>query len=175
MATAGLTDGRETHGAGSGGRARGARRAFRPRARSGAVAGLALLVAVAAFGCAVRLISDYDREIDRAATRLQREMDTFLTRLEVASGTPAAGYAPHAGFYPDYLVALRSVLVRAQSHPQNRITEEQLLLMIDSLEQLRLAHEAGPLDPAAIRAARNLFNQAWRAIITVELAKKRGS
>jgi hypothetical protein len=142
--------------------------------RARAAAALAVLATVAALGCAVRLISDYDREIDRAATRLQREMDAFLTRLELAVGTPAAGYAPHAGFYPDYLVELRSVLVRAQSHPHNRITEEQIVLMIDSLEQLRAAHEAGPLDPGAIRAARNLFNQAWRAIITVELAKKRG-
>ncbi len=151
-----------------------ASRAPRTRTPRAAAVVLALLAAVAAPGCTVRLISDYDREIDRAATRLQREMDAFLTKLELTAGTPAAKYATHTGFYPDYLVDLRSVLVRAQSHPQNRITEEQLELMIDSLEQLRLAHEAGPLDPAAIRAARNLFNQAWRAIITVELAKRRG-
>ena len=149
-----------------------------PRARRRVPAGtivLALLVVAAAWGCSVRLISDYDREIDRAATRLQREMDGFLTRLEVDAGTPAAEYSANAKFYPEYLVDLRSVQVRAQSQPRNRITEEQLALMIDSLEQLRRLHAAGPLDPGAIRTARNLFNQAWRAIITVELAKKRGN
>lgn len=72
-------------------------------------------------GCPVTLISHYDPEIDRSATALQKEMDSFLTKLETVAETPEAQYAQHNQFYDDYLVELRSVLVRAQSHPKNSI------------------------------------------------------
>jgi hypothetical protein len=134
-----------------------------------------LLLVVALAACRVTLIGPYDAEIDRGATRLQRRMDAFLTRLENADTVRAAGYAAHRDFYTDYAVDLRSMLVRAESHPENTITEEQLRLMLDSLAALRAAHEAGPLDPATIATARDLYNQSWRAILTVELAKKRGT
>jgi hypothetical protein len=148
------------------------------RSRSGhgraRVRALVLLV-LALAACRVTLIGPYDPEIDRGASRLQRRMDAFLTRLETADTIRAASYAAHRDFYAEYAVDLRSMLVRAESHPENMITEEQLRLMLDSLAALRAAHEAGPLAPATIATARDLYNQSWRAIITVEVAKKRGT
>jgi hypothetical protein len=101
-------------------------------------------------------------------------MDSFLTTLEIHAGSAEAEYARHEQFYADYQVELRSVLVRARSHPKNTITEQQLSLMINSLEELRAAHVDAPLDPEAVRVYRDLFMQAWQAIITLEVAKKRG-
>jgi hypothetical protein len=48
------------------------------------------------------------------------------------------------------------------------------MLMMDNLQQLRLAHEAGPLAPPTVQATRDLFNQGWQAIIALEIAKRRG-
>lgn len=39
--------------------------------------------------------------------------------------------------------------------------------MIDNLKQLRTLHEAGSLDASTLSSTRDLFNQAWRAIITL--------
>jgi len=125
-------------------------------------------------GCQVTLISSYDPEIDRAATALQKRMDSFLTGLERQAGLPQADYASHVNFYDDYAVELRSLHLRAESHAKNEITAKQLTLMMDNLEQLRIAHEAGPLAPPTLRATRDLFNQGWQAIIALEMAKRRG-
>ena len=46
--------------------------------------------------------------------------------------------------------------------------------MSANLEELRKAHESAPLTAEAVPTFRDLFNQGWRAIIALELAKKRG-
>jgi hypothetical protein len=131
---------------------------------------LALLLAGVS-GCAVTLISQYDEQIDKSATALQLEMDAFLTGLEAA---PQPTFAEKQPFYTDYQVKLRSVLLRAQSHPKNDLTVRQIELMTKNLAELQAAHRAGPLDPAAVATTRSLFNLGWQAIIKLELAKKRG-
>lgn len=125
-------------------------------------------------GCHVTLISSYDPEVDRAATSLQKKMDAFLTRLETHAGESQAHYSWDQVFYQDYLVELRSLRLRAQSDHTNEFTAKQLTLMMDNFEQLRLAHEAGPLTIPTIQATRDLFNQGWQAIIAQEIAKRRG-
>jgi hypothetical protein len=125
-------------------------------------------------GCQVVVISSYDPELDRAATSLQKKMDAFLTGLETHAGQPQAKYAWDSGFYNNYLVELRSMLLRAQSQGANEITARELTLMMENLQQLRLAHEAGSLTLPTIQATRDLFNQGWQAIIGREIAKRRG-
>lgn len=125
-------------------------------------------------GCQITVISPYDPEMDKAATALQKKMDVFLTNLETHPGLPQADYTWDASFYDDYLVELRSLHLRAQSQANNEETAKQLKLMMDNLQQLRLAHEAGPLALPTIQATRDLFNQGWQAIITVELARRLG-
>lgn len=130
------------------------------------------LVALLAAGCAVQFISRYDEHVDSAATELQKEMDAFLTRLD-ALPVDEASIAKHRSFYDHYLVELRALQVRAHAHPKNRLTEEQLTLMVGNLGLLRQQHEAGPLSGDVISINRNLFNQAWGAIIALEVAKPR--
>ena len=125
-------------------------------------------------GCQVTLISSYDPEMDRTATSLQKKMDAFLTGLEVHAGKSQANYSWDRAFYHNYLVELRSLRLRAQSDASHAFTAKQLTLMMDNLEQLRLAHEAGPLTLPTIQATRDLFNDGWQAIIAREMAKRRG-
>lgn len=149
--------------------------------RKGAAAGrfnpvlLFLAVCWVLSACAgVRYIALYDGEIERSATELAKGMDRFLLELRDASGTVRSGYPPHEAFYREYEVELRSLVRRARSHPRNDQTTDQLLLLLDSLEALRTVHEAGPLPDEQIEVTRDLFNQSWQAVLTLEMAKKRG-
>jgi hypothetical protein len=141
------------------------------RKRRGPLAVAAGVLLSVLLACSVTLISNYDEQIDKSATSLQRQMDSFLTSLD---STPQPTYASTKEFYTDYAVDLRSLLVRAQSHPKNTQTEQQIELMMKSLEDLRQMHEAGPIDPEVLKTTRDMFNQSWKAIITLEMAKKRG-
>ncbi len=134
---------------------------------------LALLM-LGQVGCQVMPISTYDPEMDRSATALQKKMDAFLTGLETHAGQPQANYAWDVAFYNNYLVDLRSMLLRAQSHGTQESTAKELTMMMDNLQQLRLAHEAGSLTPPTIQATRDLFNQGWQIIIGREIAKRGG-
>lgn len=136
--------------------------------KSGVIAGLVLSVFLA---CSVKLISNYDEQIDKSATSLQIDMDRFLTKL---ADDPQPSYAKSKDFYDEYAVELRSLLLRAQSHPKNSQTEQQIGLMMKSLDDLRTMHQAGPIDDEVLKTTRDLFNQSWKAIITLEMAKKRG-
>lgn len=122
----------------------------------------------------VQLIADYDEQVDRSAAGLAKDMDRYLLNLEIMSGTPAAEYEVHQSFYLDYEVELRALLRRAKSHPRNTRTTEQLELMLDSLGALQTVHELGPLPEEQIAVTRDLFNQSWQAVLTLEMAKKRG-
>lgn len=140
---------------------------------------LVALAVLAAGGCTVRLISDYDETIDRSASELQKEMDAFLTDMENGEGESVM-YGVNRGFYPYYATEVRAVLVRAQAHPKNEQSVAQYELMLDSLKELEEAHrgdegveDEGTLPVEAIPVFRDLFNQAWSAIIRLEVAKKR--
>jgi hypothetical protein len=143
------------------------------------VLALVALAVLAAGGCTVRLISDYDETIDQSASQLQKEMDSFLTQMETDQ-EDAVTYGANRGFYPYYATEVRAVLVRAQAHPKNELTVAQYELMLDSLKELEEAHrgdegveDEGTLPVEAIPVFRDLFNQAWSAIIRLEVAKKR--
>ena len=129
-----------------------------------------------ATACApVRLVAEYDEQIDQSATRLQREMDAFLTEMEfLPDGHAGKTYAERERFYLNYAVNVRALKARATALQQNSITVRQLDLMEDSLERLRRLHQSqNTLSAAAIASSRTLFNTAWTAILTFELAKKR--
>lgn len=130
----------------------------------------------AATACApVRLVAEYDEQVDQSATRLQREMDAFLTEMEFLPERHAEKtYAARERFYLHYAVGLRALKTRASALDRNSITVRQIDLMEASVEQLRRLHQSqNTLSSAAITSSRTLFNTAWTAILTFELAKKR--
>jgi hypothetical protein len=123
----------------------------------------------------VRLVAEYDERVDQEATRLQRAMDEFLTRIEqTPSGEAARTYLEGVPFYVRYAVDVRALKARATALQNNSITVQQLNLMETSVERLRALHQSqNTLSPGAIATFRDLFNQAWTAVLTFELAKKR--
>ena len=87
---------------------------------------LCLAVGLALSGCAIRLIADYDENVDKATTEIQRKVETFLTRLERNVGTPAVDYSQYVALYDDVRVDLSALKVRASAIPKNSITVEQI-------------------------------------------------
>jgi len=133
-----------------------------------------LLLVLALVGCAnIRLIADYDEQIDKSISELQRKFETFLTGLERNAGKPEAGYDASVKFYDEARVDLSAIRVRAAAIPQNDITLQQLDLLADSLGKLEELHKGG-LGRDEIRPLRSAFNSSFTAILKLELAKKRG-
>jgi hypothetical protein len=138
-----------------------------------AVAVALTLICTACF--TLRLAGDYDEKIDLAATQLQKDMDAHLTNLEsLPPEDPARRFAPNRQFYNDYAVNLRSLETRARSMPKNSITVQQVELIAQNVETLRKLHqEQDGLTALSVGEFRKLFNTAWTAVLTFELAKKR--
>ncbi len=131
------------------------------------------LLGLSVQACTVAMLSQYDEQIDRGATELYRRMDLHLTWLEHTTGLDAA-YDTHRLFYADYAAELRTLRLRASTHPRNEPSLAQYDLMLGSLEDLRATHEEqGTVSPAYAAHVRELFAQAWLAIIRLEVAKKR--
>lgn len=57
--------------------------------------GLFLAVLLGLSACTVKLISSYDEATDKAVTKLQRKVETFLIDLGSEAGSPKCGYNNH--------------------------------------------------------------------------------
>ncbi len=147
------------------------------RDRQRALTMLLLLTALSATvlgatACAnIRLISDYDPIVDEAVTALQKDVDTFLTRLddEVAPTVEEA-----QEIFDQLHVDLRAIQVRASAQTKNELIIQQLDLVADNLGLLTEAYGEGIEDPQEIELFRNSFQTQFRAILKLELAKRRG-
>lgn len=141
-------------------------------ARRRALALLLLLTAASATACSsIRLISDYDPIIDESVTALQKEVDTYLTQLE---RDDAPTFAESGESYEKLLVDLRAIQVRASAQTKNDLIIRQLDLVADNLALMAEAHREGIEDPQEIELFRNSFQTQFRAILKLELAKRRG-
>jgi hypothetical protein len=133
-----------------------------------------LLLVLVAVGCTnIRLIADYDEQIDKSVTDLQRKVETFLTGLERNASTPPAAYHANVKFYDEAKVDLSAIRVRAAAIPKNDITLTQLDLLADSLGKLEQLHQSG-ISRAHIAPVRSALNTSFTSILKLEIAKKRG-
>ena len=134
----------------------------------------ALAVILVAAGCTLKLVADYDEVTDQAVTALQRKVERFFVGLERDIPTPDADYENHVEFYDDVRADLRVIRVRAAARPKNEITLQQLDLLTENVDNLEALHELGFEDREELVPLRAAFQQGFQAILTLELAKKRG-
>jgi hypothetical protein len=136
---------------------------------------LALSLVVSA--CPVRFVSDYDPVLDRTATKLQTQLDTFVVKMQAAAGTPEGEYGHNKAFYEDMVGALRALHSRAEVMPKNEITIQQIELLQANPDNLRPLHEQSGKQglPAALAGpAQAALDANFRAIIKFEAEKRRG-
>lgn len=144
--------------------------------------GAAVFLLAVLAACTVKFASSYDEQTDRAVTELQKKFESFFVTLENQDGLPECTYAHHKSFYEQAQVEISSIELRASAIPQNSITREQVGLLSQSLDSLEELHrlkaqqEAGHqcITGAEIEPLRANFNTIFTAILTFELAKKRG-
>lgn len=74
-----------------------------------------LMVAVLS-ACSVRLVSDYDAEIDRGLTQFNTDLTAFVNTMIAASNTPAGTYSSNKGFYIAQDAKLSTLVLRAEAH-----------------------------------------------------------
>lgn len=142
------------------------------------VRGTCVAMTVLAAACAVTLISPYDESTDRMVTALQGTVDSFLVALAHDPQTPGCTYARNRDFYTRTLTGVSALEVRNRARPQNQLTVEQVVLLDSSVVLLERLHR-GKGDTVCMSAAeleplRRNFNTIFTAILTLELAKKRG-
>lgn len=130
-------------------------------------------------GCQpLQLVSDYDEFTDQTVAQLQRRVETLLTTLERVQEMPACSYSQHEDAYLAMAVDLNLLIARNKTRPRNDLTNQQLVLLKDSLEAMEQMHrEEGSdqcLSPQNIALLRSGLEIGFNAIVTLEGAKKRG-
>jgi hypothetical protein len=140
---------------------------------------LMLLVVLVAVGACttVRLVSEYDDITDKSATEMQHRVDFFLLRMESAAGTPAGRYSANSATYDSLQSDADALHVRASAVSNNSITLRQVAALDSALADLRKLHQAEGdmgLPSKLAEPSRSAFTSIFTAIITLELAKKRG-
>lgn len=132
---------------------------------------LALLFA----GCApIVLVSSYDEGLDHGVTAVQRSVETFLIDIEHNGRAPAAKLSvADQAFFDQVEVDLSSLRVRASATPKNELTTQMLETLSQQMQTLQKLVRVG-ISPEQVRPIREAVNTSVRAILTFELAKKRG-
>lgn len=139
---------------------------------------LAILMLLLLNACTtVKLVGDYDQQIDKGVTALQKDVEAFLVKLEgTAKKTtdPVEGYEKHTQFYDDAKVAISGLRVRADAIERNSLTVQMLDGLRRNLDRLERFHREGLKKGEIDASLRGGFNAQFTAILTFELAKKRG-
>jgi hypothetical protein len=127
-------------------------------------------------GCAtIKLVGDYDEHLDKGVTQLQKDVETFLVKLESSAEKPTdkvESYDKNKKSYDDFRVAVSGLRVRAASMDLNSITVQMLDKLSSTLAGLEDMHR-GSLAKAEIKPIRGALNTQFTAILKFELAKKR--
>jgi hypothetical protein len=130
------------------------------------------LVLLAAIGCSIRLIAEYDKKIDDGVTELQKKTEAFLIKMERIAETPEGAYTKHIGFYDEVKVDLSLLKVRADAIALNDLTSKQIGLLQDSFKSLEEQHKKG-LKAVMIESIRQSLNTQFTAILKLEISKDR--
>lgn len=132
---------------------------------------LFVVFACTVLGCTgVRLLSEYDEETDRATMALHRQVEALL--LDIERNAEEASLQAELRV-EEILIDLRVLQLRASVRENNTLQVQQLEELEEQVLLFEKALDEG-LAAAEIPLFREGFNQTFRAILTLELAKKRG-
>ncbi len=126
-----------------------------------------VLAAVVLAGCPVTFISSYDEPTDKGITALEKSVDGLLTQLD---SNPVPAYKKHS--YDSIRSDWASLRIRNEARPKNSLTVKQLDNLKSVLDILEAQHQAGTLNQAMLGPTRAAFDQAFRALLKLELEKK---
>ncbi|MCI5159655.1 MAG: hypothetical protein D3906_14755, partial [Candidatus Electrothrix sp. AUS1_2] len=107
-----------------------------------------LLISFALGGCAspVKLVGDYDEQLDKGVSQLQKDVETFLVKLESSAEKPAdkvESYDTNKKVYDDFRVAVSVLRLRADSMERDSFTVRMLDKLYKNLTELEDMHRDG--------------------------------
>lgn len=135
---------------------------------------LIFFMMASATGCfGIKLIADYDEKTDKGVSALHRKTEEFLLKLESEAGKPEVSYDNSKKFYEEAKVEISSLRVRADAIHRNSFTVQMLDKLLTNINRLESDHKEG-ITKDEIPLYRGGFNSQFTAILTFEIAKKRG-
>ena len=151
-------------------------RNLRNRQSIPAIRFLLFLAVIMLTGCTtIKIVGDYDEQIDKGITALQKDTEAFLVKLESVPGRKLDEYDKNKVFYGDAKVAISSLRVRADASERNSLTVRMLDRLQNNMNRFESDHSSKEgIDKRELPIYRGGFNSQFTAILTFELAKKRG-
>jgi len=137
-----------------------------------------LLFSLALTGCAVTWLSKYDSQTDEMTTALQRAVAVHGETLGEQSA-PACLYDNHRAYYTQEHADVGALELRVAAIPKNEPTKVQVEELKTALNRFESLHKSASASgrcqsPVELQPALTGINQIFRAILTLEIAKKRG-
>ncbi|HKB92013.1 MAG TPA: hypothetical protein VKC60_15965 [Opitutaceae bacterium] len=134
-------------------------------------------------GCtSITLIAPYDEETNRALTELHKCTERFFVKVEREYANldhpdlPTAlhsTYKTHTEFYDDARVSLLMLELRSKALTHNKITQQEITALENEFAAFEQRDKAaGGLTLGDVRAERAILGAHFRALITLEIAKK---
>lgn len=131
------------------------------------------VLALTMSGCTtVKLVSDYDEKIDTGVTQLHKDTSAYMAKIKTVDGANVEAY-DKAKFYPETKLAVASLRLRADATQRNNLTVQILDKLQVAFDQFEVIHSGG-LTKVEMPPLELGFNSAFLAILTFEIAKKRG-
>lgn len=129
-------------------------------------------------GCQVQWVSEYDEKTDAGVTQFQQAYNVFSYELMAKTTYPACSYSNFATTYAQLAADAMVIHTRAQAIPLNSHTVLQTDALVKNLLELRRTHQETDTDEECLSSSyiaqsSNLMNQVVRAILSLEIAKKR--
>jgi hypothetical protein len=134
-----------------------------------------LVIVLAASGCTIRFMADYDEQVDKSVTKLQESVETLFVKIESNIGKPEGSYDQLRPLYEEIRVGIGTLEVRVSAKTKNEKTIEQVGILRNSIDALEEIHKDGIQHKDVVSILRKQFKSAFVAILTLELAKKRGN
>jgi hypothetical protein len=141
---------------------------------------ISLLFVLLLSGCAsVKLVGDYDQQIDNDVTALQKDTESLFVAMEANAKQDedkAEPYDKHKDYYGKAKVAISGLRVRADAEERNSLTVRMLDKLQANIDRLESADNSqdGITKEEIDKLFRPGLNSQFTAILTFELAKKRG-
>jgi hypothetical protein len=138
---------------------------------------LVVLLATVIGGCAtIKLVADYDEKIDAGVTELHKQTEEFFIKLESTAkedSDKVEAYTSNKKFYKDAKLKISTIRLRADATQRNSLTVRMLDKLLENINRIESDHKEG-ITKAELPAYRGGLTSQFTAILTFELAKKRG-
>ncbi|MEP6698288.1 MAG: hypothetical protein ABJB09_01020 [Verrucomicrobiota bacterium] len=129
------------------------------------------LLALLLSSCAVMLVGPYDEVTDRSISDLEMKTELFLAKMQLTQGS----YQANRSFYTEAKASIRVIRIRAEIYDKNKGEITNLALLEQNLDNLAELHRAGSLSGTPGEIARAQIETNFKALLQIELAKKRSS